>query len=63
MAKSKLTKKELMAQKRILESLKVDYYDIQDGLGGPYGDNYIGMKQIERKLRLIDKNLNKSNTK
>lgn len=52
-----------MAQKRILESLKVDYYDIQDGLGGPYGDNYIGMKQIERKLRLIDKNLNKSNTK
>lgn len=59
MAKVKLTKKELSAQKQILESLKVDFYDMQDGLCGPSGDNYVGMKQIEGKLHLIDNKLKK----
>ena len=52
-----LTQKEIKAQIKILESLKTDYYDQQEGLGGTYGDNYVGMKQISAKIRLLSKKL------
>lgn len=53
----KLTQKEINAQIKILESLKIDYSDQREGLGGTYGDNYVGMKQISYKIRLLNEKL------
>lgn len=57
MNKKTLSKPQLKAQIEILNSLKVDYYDTQESLGGNSGDNYVGMTQIQKKIDLINKKL------
>jgi len=57
MSNKTLSKPQLKAQIEILNSLKVDFYDTQESLGGNSGDNYVGMKQIQNKIKLINKKL------
>ena len=55
--KNKLTTNEIKAQILVLESLKTDFYDIQEGLGGTSGDNYVSSTQIDKKIKSLKKKL------
>jgi len=48
----------IAAQINVLESLKIDYYNITEGIGGSAGDNYVGLKQITKKINSLKKKLN-----